>query len=237
MTKQLLRDAVDLDVPTYISTVNYPLGVVGALTREFEVALKQTLRPTRVDVDAEVNGMTCDVLLWLGEYRVVLFLMHKDKPLPQISGWSLKDVRAGVMEIDLTAVEKSYGELKVGDAFKATIAEFLQKNLESKRWIYHPQEERLKQGLLEQLEHEWNNQSSRNVAHSQSSHASRSAAYSASRGVAARLATDVAQAERKVLYACRLCGQEFVGLLPGTPSCPCCGRSASLFAAELKTLE
>ena len=133
MTKQLLRDALDLDVPTYMSTVYYPPGVVGALTREFEVAPKQTLRPTRVDVDvdAEVNGTTCDAVLWLGEYRVVLFLTHKDKPLPQISGWSVKDLRTGVMEIDLTAVEKSYGEVRAGDAFKASIGEFLQKNLDS----------------------------------------------------------------------------------------------------------
>lgn len=210
MVKQLLREGLPLRLPAYRPTVEYPPNRAAALRESVEVTRQTVLQPTGVEIDVEVNGATCDIVLWHYEHRVALFLVHPEKHSPQMHNQGLRDPRTGVLEIDLSRMAVRYGELRAGEAFKQELRAFVQEDLGSKRWIYHPREERKTRPVRERLEAAWKERE---------------------RQFAARPAplAVVTQETRKVRYAC-ICGHEYEGTLPGISSCPACRQPSNLYS-------
>lgn len=210
MVKQLLREGLPVRLPAYRPTVEYPPNRAAALRESVEVTRQTTLEPTGIEIDVEVNGATCDIVLWHNEHRVALFLVHPEKHSPQMHNQGLRDPLTGILEIDLGGMAARYGELRAGEAFKQELRAFVQNDLGSKRWVYHPREERKTRPVLERLEAEWRERE---------------------RQFAARPIPmqSVALETRKVKYVC-ICGNEYPGTLPGITSCPACRRPSNLYS-------
>lgn len=212
MAKQLARQGLPVTLPAYRQTVEFPPHQRGAARETVLVTHQTTLEPTGIEIDVEVNGAICDVVIWHNEHRLALFLVHPEKHSPQMHKQALRDPLTGILEIELTGMALRYGELRAGEAFKAAVQEFLQHDLSSKRWIFHPREERLTRPVRERLEAAWNERR---------------------RQFEARPMPNpppiAPQETRKVRYSC-ICGNQYAGALPGITNCPACRRPSNLYA-------
>lgn len=228
MAKQLLGDGLTLSLPAYRVAVEYPPKIIGALQSMVNVTDARTFTPTRAEIDVEVNGTKCDVVLWHKEHQLAIFLTHKERRAPQMHDASLRGEKIGVVEINLTGMGMRYGELRAGEAFKAAVAQFLQADLDSKHWIHHPRADRKIQQCQEGLKSTWDGRISRGQSHWRSNAGPSPARFPSLASPAA------VQPSRKVHYQCRLCGRHYDGVLPGIVNCPSCSSPANLFSVEIK---
>lgn len=210
MVKQIMREGLPVKLPEFRPVLKYPPHHRDAVQSSVLVTHQTTFEPTGIEIDVEVNGHICDLVLWHNEHRLAIFLVHPEKHAPQMMSEALRDPRVGVLELDLTGMGAHYGQLRVGEVFKEEVKRYLQESLASKRWIYHPRAERMCRPELERLEARWN-------------------ALLSERPLIGTVPPPLVQATRTVRYSC-ICGNEYTGTLPGISSCPACRRASNLYA-------
>ncbi|MCP4527032.1 MAG: hypothetical protein GY923_12000 [Aestuariibacter sp.] len=181
------------------------------------------------DVEVEVNkfGSTFDLRLVFGKYSIFVWLLYKDRPLPQLSKDQLTALgKTGFLCLDINSFnQKSFASEK--RRFSEAVQDFLL-HRGDREWVYHPKAEAAANEDRKRHRCNWNSSasSSRRFEGSfgrESTHVTVDTSYS--------IKQQPIRAPLPTRYQCVMCKTEWIHSVHGAPNCPKgCGH---LFSRKL----
>lgn len=140
MAKQLFQRAESLALPRYVISVDHLDDDSHQIYRgEVVVTLASTARLDRVAVETTINDAPVDILAYVKDVPLAIYLTHPERPLP-VAPSIFEGSRIGVLEIKIDAVHVAFAAVEsVGDYRKA-LAWFLFEEESGKDWLYHPRQ-------------------------------------------------------------------------------------------------
>ncbi|NQY83840.1 MAG: competence protein CoiA [Alcanivorax sp.] len=153
MARQVIGESIKLEVPKYEDSVSMHLdGMTQPIVEKFLVAKRRTIEIEDVEIERARQGVIVDVVGFVDGYPIILYLTHPGRDIPPELE-SLEDVACGIIEISL---EKAYPlfleDAEQKSSYLDRLRSFLEKNIESKRWVSHPRYKRARVDAEKRLE-------------------------------------------------------------------------------------
>lgn len=174
MAKQLFSDLdhVKLLLPEYRYTVehNQP-NQFYSLSKKIVITKASSIELSIIGIESKISRHHADVVGRVGEYSLIIGFTHPEKQFladPVL----LDGERAGIIAIDLTATLSSFYEhMEKGEStFKEELVDYLFKDAEHMKWLYHPRESQKIEEAVKQLKDSSINQpADRNISPSNES--------------------------------------------------------------------
>jgi len=217
MARQLIGSKLTLALPDYRSRVTQYVEVLRQTrTLDYLVTEARSVELEHVEVETSFADVAVDVKGKVGNFDFVVYLVHPGRTIP-IELESLDGAKAGVIAIDLQGMAGSLAKVRqAGGTYSQMLGEFLAKNVASKRWVYHPRYDTMRQKAQTAL--------ARSIAREVEEvqhHLSMGNALPTGRGPFP--AANKNKAMRPVQCECLFCGTKWDGYDPGLNNCPKCG--------------
>ena len=231
MARQVIESGITLELPELRkSLVEYQKGTYFRenylITKQTEILLE--------DVKKEVtfSGSTVDVIGNVKGFLFIIYFTHPDRPIPvdlQIS----PPQNCGILEIDLKDTDQLFrGKHQREERQLDKLKDFLQNDLESKNWIFHPreqsQEEKARLRLMERID---KYQPRTNYGYVRPMSLIDRLQYRKPKQTAPVPTTEI-NPKRSVTFECNICHSRWVATLPGLVKCP--NGHDHFYATEVK---
>jgi len=155
MAKQLFSelDCVKLLLPEYRYTVehNQP-NQFYSLSKKIIITKASSIELGIISIESKISRHHADVVGRVGEYPLIIGFTHPEKQF--LADLVLLDgERAGIIVIDLTATLSAFYEhMEKGEStFKEELVDYLFKDAEHMKWLYHPRENQKIEEAIQQL--------------------------------------------------------------------------------------
>lgn len=208
MARQLVGDRLDLHLPAFRDQVDS-----GDLSERFTVTEARTISLSCVQVETNFAGVTVDVLGSVGDFSFVLFLSHPGRVVPE-QLTTPTDRRCGVVGVDLTQTSRVLAASRdEGRSHAAALSDFLTRDTESKRWVFHPKHAAMREQAQSRLE--------QRVSYHAGLKGRRG--FDSGGGEAAGpLSSTHGPTQRQGQFRCVVCSSVWLGPHPGLTPCPKC---------------
>lgn len=155
MAKQLFAEEghVQLVVPeyTYLVEDRHPLHKC-RITKEVTITSATYVGLENIALESKIARHPGDVVGTVKGFPLIIGLSHKEKPY-QHDPHLLDKLRAGIIEIDLTATWEIFFQQKGrgAETFRSILKDYLFTEVEHKKWLYHPRQEAMIENVKEML--------------------------------------------------------------------------------------
>jgi hypothetical protein len=211
MARQLIGSRLTLTLPDYRAKVEqYVEDLRQTRTFDYLVTEARSVELEHVEVETSFVDVAVDVKGKVGDFDFVVYLVHPGRAVPTELE-SLDGAKAGVIAIDLQGMAGALARVKeAGGTYSQALSEFLEKNVASKRWVYHPRNAMMRQKAKAQL--------AKSIAREVDEVRHRLS-------IGKELPTESSpkgKVTRQVRCECLFCGSKWDGYHPGLNSCPKC---------------
>jgi hypothetical protein len=120
---------------------------VGGNTKECIITPARTITLERISIEKTVLNVPVDIVGHVSSYPFIIYLTHDQRSLP--GELYNKEVEQGIITIDLNGTRALF---ESNDrSYKSLLREYLEKNISSKQWVFHPREIVAKNKVLQHL--------------------------------------------------------------------------------------
>ncbi len=139
MAKQVVGDRFQLNLPRLMGKIAYYQGVRWVLEyNEFKVADSKIVVMENPVVDTTFSGASVDIVGTIRDFQFVIFFSQPDRVVPD-SLFEPENPKCGILEISLHSLLNEFIRLRSQQkTYREILTDFLQNDVASKRWIYHP---------------------------------------------------------------------------------------------------
>ena len=216
MALQLISQELKIDLPSYDSVVTERYRDVYT-KEEFTVTQSSTILLTNIEVNQPYLGHNIDIIGKVKDYSFFIFLSYPNKSIPP-NLTDLNDNKCGIISISLEPTKKLFSDAKeINKSYKDILCNYLQTNLKSKKWIYHPKYKQAEIFARRRLEEKKKNYKPdiNNI-------------------ISSYKLPEIDTLQRYVSYKCTECDHQWKAL-QNKIICPKCGNH--LYTFELKTIK
>lgn len=150
MARQIIETGIYITLPEYkCSLTKQAKGK--CFKEDFLVAKSSTILLDNVDKEASFEKCVVDVMSRVGDFIFVIYFTHPNRPLP--SGLLTPHHRqCGILEIKLDDTHHLFTYNKApGTRQLDKLKDYIQHDVESKMWVFHPRYAQLEQEATERL--------------------------------------------------------------------------------------
>ena len=234
MARQVIETGITLDLPEYKCDTSQEAK--GKLFKETFVVTKQTtISLENVQKESSFEGCLVDVIGGIKGFSFVIYFTHPNRHLP-IELQNPNHKQSGILEIKLDDTHRLFVDDKKSDIRQIDkLKAFLQHDLESKAWVFHPRKEQLERDANERVKIQIEQYTP--ILHSQPTqtqhvHDDRfNNRYDAYWFSQTKVAPPAPVLERTATFECIMCNCTWQEKLPGQPKCPKC--KSHLYASEI----
>jgi hypothetical protein len=139
MAKQVVNNSFQLNLPGLKGKIAYYQGVRLVLEfNEFKVADPRTVPIENTIVDTTFSGASVDIVATIRDFQFVIFFSQPDRVVPP-SLFEPENPKCGILEISLHSLLNEFIRTRSQQkTYREILTDFLQNDITSKRWIYHP---------------------------------------------------------------------------------------------------
>lgn len=212
MTKQLLGGEMTARLPAYYGPTRPPSYAhphEGAF--RFLVTKEKSITLQNLRTEVPVNGVTVDIQGKVGDYFLAIYLSHKGRPVPEPLRAST-GASCGVITISLDRTRSLFRESRRrGSNYRSDLVGFLEDDVDSKEWIYHPRYRQAEQRAEQQA-----------IALMKSRHELQSALHEARRKAPLKASQRVSSPSTSVVFECMICQTAWNGIEESASACSKC---------------
>lgn len=220
MALQLISQNLKIDLPSYDAVVTQQYREI-YIKEKFTVTESKTISLNNIEVNKTYLGHNIDITGKVKDYSFMILLTYPNKTIPP-SLIDLDDNKCGIISISLEPTKQLFADAnKMNKSYKDILYSFLQTNLKSKTWIYHPkckQAESLARQRLKKKKQDCIKNYKPNINNI----------------IADYKLPETEISQKHVRYKCTECNHQWEALQNKT-ICPKCGNH--LYTLELKTTE
>ncbi|MCU7940387.1 MAG: hypothetical protein KZQ64_16325 [gamma proteobacterium symbiont of Bathyaustriella thionipta] len=137
MALQLISQNLKIDLPSYDAVVTDSYNEI-YIKEEFKVTERNTISLNNIEVNKNYLGHNIDIIGKVQDYSFIMLLNYPNKIIP-LSLIDLDDNKCGMISISLEPTKQLFSDAnKIGKSYKDILNNYLQTDLNSKTWIYHP---------------------------------------------------------------------------------------------------
>lgn len=139
MAKQVVGNSFQLDLPGLIGKIAYYQGVRWVLEqKEFKVTDPATVVIENPVVDTTFSGTSVDIVGTVRDFQFVIFFSQPDRVVPERL-LEPENPKCGILEISLNSLDNEFIRLRSQHrTYREILTDFLQHDVASKKWLYHP---------------------------------------------------------------------------------------------------
>jgi len=145
MVRQLIGNNLLINLPQYKSQLVAPLSFGDKKIKiPFEVTRKNQITITDINVEKQFDEVVFDFIGNVGSFKFMIFLSHEGRELPYRMAEKAHS-NVGIIEISLMGIGKLFfHQEKQQTIYKTILLEYIQNDLDSKKWIDHPRYDKAK---------------------------------------------------------------------------------------------
>lgn len=142
MIRQLSEDSLVLKTPEFFSEIALPSDTPFEYrTTQVRIAKEQTLTFQQIEVGKEFSGVEVDLVGYMNNgYLLIIYITYKGRIIPHEFKY-MDSKTCGVIELNLQELFALFRKEKRGQ-YKKVLKHYLEKEVDGKKWIYHPREEK-----------------------------------------------------------------------------------------------
>ena len=235
MARQVIETGIRIDLPEYKCTVARQAKATH-FKEEFLVAKQTTIELEDVHKEAPFSNCVVDIVGKVQDFSFVVYFTHPNRPLPAELHVS-DNQQSGVLEIKLDDTHHLFKEDRAGTRHLDRLKLFLQNDLPSKSWVFHPRKASMQKAAYKRLNSTIASyQINCHSATSHSSHGSHVSYQHNDPWLAPRnkpTAPPSPIPKRTATFECIMCNCQWQTSLPGQPTCPKC--HSHLYASEISS--
>ncbi|MDR9830017.1 competence protein CoiA [Vibrio sp. 10N.286.49.C2] len=235
MARQVIETGIRIALPEYKCTVARQAKGTH-FKEEFLVAKQTTIELKDVHKEAAFSNCVVDIVGKVQAFSFVIYFTHPNRPLPASLHVS-DNQQSGVLEIKLDDTHHLFKENRAGTRQLDRLKLFLQNDLSSKSWVFHPRKASIQKAAYQRLNSTIASyQVNRHSTTSHSSHGSRVSYQHNDPWLAPRnkpTAPPSPFPKRTATFECIMCNCQWQASLPGQPTCPKCHNH--LYASEVSS--
>lgn len=223
MARQVIESGLSLDLPEYRKSISVALDRA-VLERTVFITHAKTIHLDTVSKEAVFESCLVDVLGDVNGFPFVIYFTHPNRALPD-QLFSPRNTKVGIIEIELNDTHRLFfGDGVSKGKHLDRLKSFLQHDLKSKRWIFHPRALHLLDQATQEL---------KAAAANAAIHPAQRRVFAAQPAPIIRKAARPTPLPKQVAeYECIMCRCKWECELPGTPSCPKC--DSHLYASRVR---
>ncbi|MGR5299121.1 competence protein CoiA family protein [Vibrio mediterranei] len=231
MARQVIKTGIKITLPEYrCTTARQAKGT--RFEEPFLVAKQTTIELNDVRKEAPFLNCVVDIVGKVRDFYFAIYFTHPNRPLPEALHTS-DNQQTGVLEIKLDSTYHLFKEDRLGKRQLDKLKHFLQNDLSSKSWVFHPRKASMQEAACQRLNtiidsYQIKRHSTANH-YSHKSHISRQRQHN-NRHVALPKKTTPTP-KRVAKFECVMCHCQWQASLPGQPTCPKC--HSHLYASEI----
>ncbi|MCF4175164.1 competence protein CoiA family protein [Vibrio sp. McD22-P3] len=233
MARQVIETGIKIALPEFKCTVDR-LAKGAHFKEEFLIAKQSTIELNDVHKEVPFSNCIVDIVGKVEGFSFAIYFTHPSRPLPTELDAS-NNQQSGVLEIKLDDTHYLFKEDRTGTRQLDRLEQFLQNDLSSKSWVFHPRKASMQKAAYQRLNSAIASYQAK--PHSTTNH-------SGSRGRSFSLHNDPWLAprskpiappppipKRTATFECIMCNCQWQASLPGQPTCPKCHNH--LYASEI----
>ena len=140
MARQVIIKGINIDLPANIDYVGEESPSGEYFSEVFEISSEQTVQLSAPELDKKFNHVCVDILANIKGFPFVIYFSHPNRDTPE--ELCHQKEKCGVVEIKLDELLSLFqAPESKNKSHKKILSDFLQYNLESKLWLFHPRAE------------------------------------------------------------------------------------------------
>lgn len=139
MARQLTKKSLRFMSPEFNSHISEIDVDTGEIFREpFAVTSRRWITLGGIESEKKVGDVTVDLIGKVGDYSLAIYFAHPGRVAPPIINGLADDI-CGVLEISIAQIYKPMIIARRNEgSYESALRGFLEEDLSSKRWLYHP---------------------------------------------------------------------------------------------------
>lgn len=152
MAKQVFSNSFQLSLPGLMGKIEYYQGVRWVVEHNtFNVSDPKIVVMENIVMDATFCGNSVDIVGTIKDFQFVIFFSQPDRTVPD-NLFEPENPKCGILEINLSALHNAFIQKQSQhQTYREILTDFLQHDLVSKKWIYHPRFKQRSNEAIEQL--------------------------------------------------------------------------------------
>lgn len=212
MARQIISDQLSVSLPAYCGEVINKTSIYSkTFSEKFTVTKSRDITLINVRVENRFLGMDVDVIGEVQGYKFVIYFTHPGRAIP-FQPDSFEGEKCGVITISLEPLQNLFSKCrKQKISYQQLLSEFIQSDLTSKSWFYHPLFEKKRRQAKARLDERLQPK----PIISPPITAPQKVEFRGERNKMLRT-------KNHVLFRCEKCDREWQGQIPGINACPDC---------------
>lgn len=139
MARQLVQHLLRIRLPGLSSELRHTDDITGEVVMvEFKVTEPKEIALRNIESEKREGEVLFDLVGQVAEYNLAICFTHPERSAP-ISLQNFTSNRYGVIEVSLTKTRDLLIDAKKqGRSYGAALTEFLENDISSKKWLFHP---------------------------------------------------------------------------------------------------
>lgn len=137
MALQMFGQNLKINLPSYSAVITDSYNDI-KIKEEFVITEKKTISLTNIETDQSFQGHKVDVIGKVKDYSFIIVFEYPNKRIP-FGLLDLENEKCGIISISLEPTRQLFSDArKTGISYKDSLNAYIQTNLPSKNWLYHP---------------------------------------------------------------------------------------------------
>lgn len=220
MALQLIGQQFCIKLPAYKSVVKKQYNEI-YISEDFTITKTQSITLDDIKVNQTVLDNKVDIIGKVKNYSFMVLFDYPERVVP-LNLKNLNDNKCGIISLSLEPVRRLFEDAKERNKnYRDILYNFLQTDLKSKTWIYHPGYKKVESQAIQRLEEKKQNY----IKNYKPDIANIISSYNI---------TERINSPELIMYKCTECGNQWEGLKNKT-TCPKCNNH--LYTFEVKNLQ
>jgi hypothetical protein len=232
MARQVIETGISVALPEYKCAITRQAKGTH-FKEEFLVAKQSTIELNDVHKEVPFSNCVVDIVGKVQDFSFAIYFTHPNRPLPTELDVS-NNQQSGVLEIKLDDTHHLFKEDRAGTRQLDRLKHFLQNDLSSKSWVFHPRKASMQEAAYQRLNSAITSYQVKR--HSTISHEG-SASYQHNDPWLMPRSNPIVPPppipKRTAKFKCIMCNCQWQASLPGQPTCPKC--HSHLYASEISS--
>lgn len=155
MALQIIKGSLSLKLPEKIGVVEkYILEYKEKISVPYSIVSQQNVVLSNVEVEKTFMNIPVDILGHIKEYSFILYFTYPNRKIPE-KLYTPSDKKCGILAISLDQTHSLFTKASLKNmSYQEILCDFLENDLISKEWIFHPRQDNQKKLAKKQLDEE-----------------------------------------------------------------------------------
>ncbi len=153
MARQIINNTLSIKLPEYsCQAEKYLTEYQHYLNVPYTVTPRRNVTISDIEIEKIFMGLPVDIFGHIQDYSFILYFTHPGRKVP-FEFNAPDDKRCGIVSISLEPTHALFAKAKENNSsYKEELYKFLENDLKSKEWVFHPRQQYCEKLAKEQLQ-------------------------------------------------------------------------------------